>query len=211
MIIDMNAIAGLKAYQWLASTVVPRPVAWVSTLSREGVGNLAPFSFFQVLTGTPPTVMISPLHMNDGSLKDTARNIIDTGEFVISLVPHAMVDAMNETSPSFAHGVNEFEQVGIEQAPSLHVKPPRVLKSPVSLECQAVQIQPYPPEQPSCHLILGRVLTMHIDEAVLDAQGQVDPAKLDLVSRMGGAWYGRTHSDANFTLSRPKGWDQRKG
>jgi len=107
--------------------------------------------------------------------------------------------------------VSEFEQAGVEAAPSLHVKPARVLKSPVSFECQAVQVQPYPAEQPSCHLILGRVLTMHIDEAVLDAQGQVDPARLDLVSRMGGAWYGRTNTDANFTLARPKAWDQRKG
>jgi flavin reductase (DIM6/NTAB) family NADH-FMN oxidoreductase RutF len=208
MIIDMAETGASRAYQWLASTVTPRPVAWVSTLSHSGEGNLAPFSFFQVITGDPPTVMISPLHRGDGGLKDTVLNIQATGEFVISLVPFALVDAMNECSASYPHGVSEFERAGVAPAASTRVKPPRVAASPVSLECMAVQCQPYPADRPSCHVILGRVLAMHIDDAVLGADGRVDPVRLDLVSRMGGDWYGRTVSDANFTLGRPQGWDQ---
>ena len=208
MIIDLDQASAASAYQWLASTVTPRPVAWVSTLSGEGQGNLAPFSFFQVITGDPPTVMISPLHRPDGGLKDTVLNIQATGDFVISLVPFALVDAMNECSVSYPHGVSEFERAGVAPAASTRVKPPRVAASPVSLECMAVQCQPYPAGKPSCHLILGRVLALHIDEAVLGEDGRVDPARLDLVSRMGGSWYGRTKAEANFTLGRPQGWDQ---
>ena len=208
MIIDMDQTSAGRAYQWLASTVTPRPVAWVSTLSAEGQGNLAPFSFFQVITGDPPTVMISPLHRDDGGLKDTVLNIQASGEFTISLVPFALVDAMNECSVSYPHGVSEFAQAGVAPADSTKVKPPRVAASPVSLECVAVQCQPYPADKPSCHLILGRVVALHVDEAVLDENGRVDPARLDLVSRMGGDWYGRTSAEANFKLGRPHGWDQ---
>lgn len=206
MFLDFSQVDPRQAYSWLASTVIPRPVAWVSTVSADGVHNLAPFSFFQMITGKPPTIMISPLVQRDGSLKDTVRNAQHSGQMVVNLVSVEMADAMNETSFSYDADISEFERVNIATAPSTLIQPLRVAQAPVSLECEVVSCTPYPADAPSCHMILGRVLAAHFDERVLNEQQLPDPAKLNLLSRMGGDWYGRTRSDANFTLARPLGW-----
>lgn len=209
MIIDFTKTDPLLAYQWLTATVTPRPIAWVSTRSAQGISNLAPFSFFQVVTGTPPTVMLSPLVQGDGSLKDTVRNIQETGEFVVNLVPFAMADRMNATAFGYEHGISEFERCHIPSQASEHVHPLRVDGASVSFECRMAALYPYPEHKPSCHIILGEVLLAHIDESILDERGRVDPARLDIIARMGGKWYSRTRSEANFELSRPSGWDDR--
>jgi flavin reductase (DIM6/NTAB) family NADH-FMN oxidoreductase RutF len=209
MIIDFAATDPLVAYQWLTATVTPRPIAWVSTLSADGVSNLAPFSFFQVVTGHPPTVMISPLVQGDGSLKDTVRNIQDTGEFVVNLVPFALADQMNATAFGYEHGISEFERCEIGHLPAERIHPYRVQGATVSFECKVATIHPYPADKPSCHIILGEVLLAHLDESILDEKGRVDPMRLDIIARMGGKWYSRTQSDANFELARPAGWDRR--
>ncbi|HEV8693536.1 MAG TPA: flavin reductase family protein [Lysobacter sp.] len=203
MIIDFTTTDPRSAYLWLSSTVTPRPIAWVSTLSAEGVPNLAPFSFFQVVTGAPPTLMLSPLLQSDGSIKDTVRNIQDTGEFVINLVPFAMADRMNATAFNYEHGVNEFERCDVASAASESVQPLRVKEATVSFECKLASLQPYPEHNPSCHIILGEVLVAHIDESALDERGHADPARLDLIARMGGKWYSRTKSEENFEMARP--------
>ena len=207
MLIDFAELDTRMAYFWMASTITPRPVAWVSTCSAEGVTNLAPFSFFQMITPSPPTLMISPLLHPNGSMKDTARTIQQTGEFVVNLVPFPMVEAMNASSFSFAPDQSEVERCNITTLASTLVRPPRVAGVAVSFECKMVSVTPYPAAVPSCHVILGEVLLAHIDENILEATGQIDPVKLDLVSRMGADWYGRTSGDANFTLQRPQGWD----
>jgi flavin reductase (DIM6/NTAB) family NADH-FMN oxidoreductase RutF len=206
MYIDFSEINARTAYYWLASTVTPRPVAWVSSLSADGVANLAPFSFFQVVTHTPPTLMICPLVNSDGSMKDTAANIAATGEFVVNLVPHSLVQQMNQTSFGYDRATSEWAQAGLTGLPSSKVKPQRVQGVPVSFECRRVSLTPYPAEAPSCYIILGEVLAAHIDESIVGANQQVDPMALDLVSRMGADWYGRTQSEANFELTRPAGW-----
>lgn len=195
----------------MASAIAPRPIAWVSSRSKDGIVNLAPFSFFQMVTATPPTLMISPLRQSDGSLKDTTRNIIETGEFVVNLVPHELREKMNATSFSFPGDVSEIEQCGIATQAAERVKPPRVIGVPVSFECRLASAQPYPADKPSCHIILGEVLIAHIDDRVLDEHGHIDPRKLDLISRMGGDWYGRINSDDNFKMTRPQGWDKPAG
>lgn len=207
MLIDF-ATEPRKAYSWMASTITPRPVAWVSTRSLAGIINLAPFSFFQMITGTPPTLMISPLLQADGSLKDTTRNIIASREFVVNLVPFSLVEKMNETSFSFAPDVSEVDQCAIPTLASERVAPRRVAGVPVSFECRVASVHPYPESSPSCHVILGEVLVAHVDDSILDQNGQVDPKRLDLVSRMGGDWYGRINSDNNFRLQRPHGWEK---
>jgi tetratricopeptide (TPR) repeat protein/flavin reductase (DIM6/NTAB) family NADH-FMN oxidoreductase RutF len=207
MLIDFSADPR-KAYGLMASAIAPRPIAWVCTQSKDGVVNLAPFSFFQMVTGTPPTLMISPLLQSDGSLKDTTRNIIETGEFVVNLVSHGMREKMNETSFSFPASVSEIEQCGIATLPAKRVQVPRVAGVPVSLECRVASVLPYPADKPSCHIILGEVLIAHIDDGVLDEHGRIDPRRLDLISRMGGDWYGRINSDDNFQMTRPQGWDK---
>lgn len=206
MRIDFAGLDARTAYFWMASTITPRPVAWVSTCSPDGVTNLAPFSFFQMITPAPPTLMISPLLHPNGSLKDTARNIEQTGEFVVNLVPFPLVGSMNASAYGFPPQDSEIDRCGIATIPSEKVRPPRVADVAASFECRMVSMSAYPTATPSCHIILGEVILAQIDERILDADGQVNPVKLDLVSRMGADWYGRTSGDANFSLARPLGW-----
>ncbi|QLC72261.1 flavin reductase family protein [Pseudomonas sp. LPB0260] len=201
MLIDFADLTPLEAYRWLASTVTPRPIAWVSSLSAEGVSNLAPFSFFQVISDQPPTLMVNVGSRDDGSLKDTLRNVQATGELVIQLVSFAQAEAMNASAAMLAHGVSEFEHCGIASEPSLKVRPPRVAGAVVTFECALAEAMPYPRERPNCHLVFARVLLAHVDDAVLNSQGRVDAGKLDLVGRLGGASYTRTRE--LFELQRP--------
>jgi len=165
MLIDFADLPARQAYFWLASTVTPRPVAWVSSLSAGGVANLAPFSFFQVVTHTPPTLMVCPLVNSDGSMKDTTNNIAATGEFVVNLVPHRLVEAMNQTSFGYPRDTSEFAQAGIASLPSTKVQPRRVSGAPVAFECRLVSLTPYPANTPSCAIILGEVVAAHVDES----------------------------------------------
>ncbi len=206
MLLDFTAMDRRTSYFWMASTIAPRPIAWVSSLSTDGVANLAPFSFFQMLTPKPPTLMISVQHHADGSLKDTARNIRDTGEFVVSLVAYPMVHAMNATSFAFDADTSEFERADIASDASHAVAPRRVRGAPMSFECKLASFQLYPESASTCAVILGEVVAAHADESIVGADGIIDPQKLDLVSRMGADWYGRTNSPENFTLPRPAGW-----
>ena len=208
MLIDFATLDARTAYFWMASTITPRPVAWVSTCSANGVHNLAPFSFFQMVTPSPPTLMLSPLLHPDGRMKDTARNIAETGELVVNLVPFALVERMNATSFSYGPGESESEHCDIATIAASMVRARRVADVPVSFECRLASLTAYPAETPSCHVILAQVIAAHIDARILDAGGQIDPVKLDLVSRMGADWYGRTTGEANFSLKRPEGWNR---
>ncbi len=206
MLLDFTTMDRRTAYFWMASTIAPRPVAWVSTVSADGNANLAPFSFFQMVTPHPPTLMICPQHNGDGTLKDTARNIQATGEFTVSLVPFSLVHQMNDTSFSFEHGTSEFDAANVTPARSHVVKPPRVAGSPMSFECRVSSFVLHPPGRATCAIILGEVLAAHADESIVGADGIINPVRLDIVSRMGADWYGRTNSTDNFTLPRPAGW-----
>lgn len=202
MQLDFSQISPLDAYRWLASTVTPRPIAWVSTLSADGVSNLAPFSFFQVISDDPPTLMVNISTRDDGELKDTLRNIRETGELVIHLVPFAKADLMNASAARLPHGISEFERCGIDSESSALVRAPRVSGAPVAFECRLVEVQPYPKANPNCHLVFAQVLLAHIDDAVLTEAGRVDPQRMDLVGRLGGSHYTRTQD--TFTLIRPE-------
>ena len=201
MLLDFAALTPLEAYRWLASTVTPRPIAWVSSRSRDGVDNLAPFSFFQVISDQPPTLMLNVGSRDDGSLKDTLRNAQATGELVIQLVGMAQAEAMSASSANLPHGASEFAHCAIASQPSLRVAPPRVVGAPVAFECRVAEIQPYPRQAPNCHLIFAEVLLAHVDDAVLDEGGRIDPARLDLVGRLGGNAYVRTRDI--FRMQRP--------
>ncbi|PAU65286.1 flavin reductase [Pseudomonas sp. PIC25] len=201
MLIDFTRLTPLEAYRWLTATVTPRPIAWVSSLSREGVSNLAPFSFFQVISDEPPTLMVNIGLHDDGRLKDTLRNVQDTGELVIQLVTAKQAEAMNASSASLPHGVSEFEACGIASLPAERVAPPRVAGAPVAFECSLAEVQPYPRDNPSNYLIFARILLAHIDPEILDERGRVDPRKLDLIGRLGGSGY--THTREVFEMPRP--------
>lgn len=201
MQLDFSALTPLDAYRWLASTVTPRPIAWVSSVSRDGISNLAPFSFFQVISDAPPTLMVNVNLRDDGSLKDTLRNVQASGELVIQLVSCAQAEAMNASAAHLPHGVSEFEHCGIASLASERVGVPRVAGAAVAFECRVAQVLAYPPDAPNCHLIFAEVLLAHVDDAVLNDKGRIDPHKLDLVGRLGGMAYTRTRD--SFEMRRP--------
>ncbi len=201
MQLDFSGLSGADAYRWLSSTVTPRPIAWVSTLSADGVANLAPFSFFQVICEDPPTLLVNIARQADGTLKDTARNVRETGELVIHLVSHALAGPMNMTSATLAPGQSEFDHAGLESVPSTRVQPRRLARAAVAFECKVAEIKPYPAENPRWSLIFARVLVAHIDDAVLADERHIDIGKLDTVGRLGGSDYATTRD--RFAMKRP--------
>lgn len=200
MYYDLSKTETAIAYKLLAATVVPRPIAWTVTRSKSGIINAAPFSFFNVVGSAPPTVVLGILSDPEKGLKDTARNITETGEFVINLVPVSLVESMNLTSIDAPADVSEIEMARIPTTPSIHVSPPRISTSPVSFECINQTSLVTGPNQ---ILIVGRVVAIHIaDEFMKDpVRGHVDTLKLDLVARTFGAGYARIGEP--FDLSRP--------
>jgi flavin reductase (DIM6/NTAB) family NADH-FMN oxidoreductase RutF len=201
MILDFAALSVRDAYQWMVTTILPRPIAWVSTISPDGKTNLAPFSFFQGITANPPTLMFVPVNNRDGAKKDTMRNIELVPEFVVNLVPHALAAAMNDTAALLPYGESEFSRFGIEPAPSLKVRPPRVAASPVAFECVLDRIVHIGEGPLAANVVFGRIVSAHIRDDVLGPGGLPESAKLDLVGRLGGEDYTTTREA--FSLRRP--------
>jgi flavin reductase (DIM6/NTAB) family NADH-FMN oxidoreductase RutF len=184
--IDPTELPAREAYHLLISIVVPRPIAWVSTVGVDGTLNLAPFSFFNAVGGNPPTVMFS-VGRRSGQPKDTLRNVQETGEFVVNLANQALAEAMVQTSGDWSYEVNEFEMAGLELAPSVEVKPPRVAMAPAALEAKLTQVVPV--EGTDSTMILGRVIRYHLREGLLRPNGLVDATLLQPVARLGGNEY----------------------
>jgi flavin reductase (DIM6/NTAB) family NADH-FMN oxidoreductase RutF len=188
------------AYRLLISTVIPRPIAWVSSLGADGSANLAPFSFFNVINGTPPIVMIS-VGSRRGQKKDTLRNVEETGEFVVNMVSMDLVDAMNQSSGEWDYEVSEFEMAQLETAASIDVKPPRVAAAKAAMEAKLTRILPLDVEGGSSTLIFGQVVRIHLDETILRPDGLVDADLLQPVARLGGPEYAALGKV--FSLDRP--------
>ena len=198
---DTRAQAPGFTYKLITATVTPRPIAWVSTLSADGVGNAAPFSFFNAMGSDPPTVVLGLMRDPVRGLKDTCQNILDTGEFVVNLVNVAMAAAMNETCVNAPAGVDEMALAGLETEPSQRVKPPRIKGAPVQFECSLLSAVVTGPNQT---IAIGRIEIIHIGDAYLiDAErGHVDNAKLDLIARLhGSGWYQK--GGERFEMVRP--------
>lgn len=172
--------------------VAPRPIAWVSTLDAQGTANLAPFSYFNLLANRPPTVVFSCANPDDRREKDTLANIRGSGQFVINLVSRELLEQMHSTSTPVAAGVSEFEQFGIEPAPSETVRPPRVRHAPASLECELLQLVPIAPELPQDiggTAIIGRIVGLHLERRFIDGNGRFDSRAARLMARLGGNMY----------------------
>ncbi|HEY4988806.1 MAG TPA: flavin reductase family protein [Opitutaceae bacterium] len=201
MLLDFTTLPVRSAYQWMTSTILPRPIAWVSTISPDGRTNLAPFSFFQGVTANPPTLMFVPVNNREGEKKDTVRNIELVPEFVVNLVPHALAKTMNDTAALLPYGESEFSRFGVVPAPSSKVRPPRVEASPVAYECVLDRIVPIGTGPLAANVVFGRIVAGHIRDDVLGPGGLPDSAKLDLVGRLGGEDYATTRE--TFSLVRP--------
>ncbi len=209
MLFDFDTLPAADRYKLLVSTVVPRPVAWVVTQDGAGLVNAAPYSFFNAFSSNPAVVGIGCGPRPEGTAKDTLANIKATGQFVVCLVPHALVEQMNVTATEFGPEVNEIAEAGLTQAASSKVKPPRIAESPVAMECETFQLVPAGEHT----IVLGKVLAMHVrDDAVMDpVKHYIDTPKLDLVGRMHGrGWYTRTTDRIEVPRISLKDWEARK-
>ena len=199
--IDPETLKARDMYQWMVSTVIPRPIAWVSTVDVNGIGNLAPFSFFNGVCAQPPTLMFCPANDRFGRQKDTLLNIEATGEFVLHLVPFHLAGKMNATAASLPRGVSEFEHCGVESVPATKVRPRRIPGVPVAFECRLDRVVRISEGPIGGNVVFGRIVQFHVDDAVLGPDGRPDPIKLDLVARAGGDQYMRLGE--LFSLVRP--------
>ena len=184
MIIDPSELDPQRVYKLLIGSVVPRPIAWTSTLSPEGIPNLAPYSFFTVASRNPPTLCVSVGERPSGEPfpKDTLRNIEETGEFVVNVVSLPLANAMYESSRDHAPGVDEFEAAGLTAAPCEVVKAPRVAEAPVSMECTLDRVVPIGTD----HLVLGRMVRLHVRDELYGQTGRINTTGLDPLGRLAG-------------------------
>lgn len=199
MELDLVGTHAHRAYQILASLVTPRPIAWVTTVGPDGVVNAAPFSFFNVLGAEPPIVGFCPADRDDGTPKDTARNIRLNHEFVVNLVDESVAGAMNRTAASLPYGISELAGLGLTTLPSSVVKPPRIAEAPASLECQewgTLQIG-------DNRLIIGLVKRVHVRDEFIDPTSlRILGDRMKTVGRMSAPhWY--CHSTDRFEMIRP--------
>jgi flavin reductase (DIM6/NTAB) family NADH-FMN oxidoreductase RutF len=208
MIVSPSELPYSEFYSLLISSVVPRPIAWVSTVNAAGQPNLAPFSFFNAVCADPPLLAFAPglrrprqPNAVHGEAKDTLRNVRETKEFVVNVVTYELAEAMNLTSGEYDASVNEFELAKLTPQPSEIVRAPRVAESPVSFECKLHQILDFSSSPTSGSLVIGKIVSIYIDDAHLK-EGKLDRDSLDLVGRMGGIQYTRTTQ--RFEMVRPK-------
>jgi flavin reductase (DIM6/NTAB) family NADH-FMN oxidoreductase RutF len=197
--VDPATLSEDAAYFWQIATILPRPIAWTSTLNEDGSANLAPFSFFTGVSSDPPTCLICVSRNGRGEKKDTWRNIERTGEFVVHVVTDALAAQMNLTSRGVAYGVDELAAAGLTRIPADKVAAPRVAESPVAMECRLERIVEV--GRAGTAVIIGEIVLWHVRDDLL-VNGRLDTGRLDAIGRMAGSGYVRTRD--RFDMPRPK-------
>lgn len=193
-----------QLHAYLLGAIAPRPICFASTIDEDGNMNLSPFSFFNVFGSKPPILVFSPARrVRNNTIKHTLENAIRIKEVVINVVNYAIVQQMSLASCEYDKGVNEFEKAGLTPIASEMVKPFRVKESPVQLECKVLEVKATGEEGGAGNLVICEVVCMHINDAVLNEQLQIDPHKIDLVARMGGDFYCRASGNAVFEVAKP--------
>lgn len=193
-----------KLHGYLLGAVAPRPIAFASTMDKDGNPNLAPFSFFNVFGSNPPIAIFSPARKGkDNTTKNTYENIIETMEVVINVVNYNMVHQVSLASAEYPKGENEFIKAGFTPEKSEMIKPFRVKESPVQMECKVRQVIPLGNKAGSGNLVIAEILLIHINESILDKDGNIDPHGIDLVARMGRDFYCRASGDSVFEVEKP--------
>lgn len=194
-------LSGREGYKLLTGSLVPRPIAWVSTVSADGVNNLAPFSFFTGATGSPPFVMFCPGRPN-GNMRDTHANVVATGEFCVNFVDEDSAEAMNLSAADLPSDQDEFVYAGVTPVPCERIAAPRVAESKIAFECKLHAIHELEPDGNGTVIIIGRIVMFHIDDSIYLGDHKVDIANLKPVGRLAGNSYARTNE--LFDLIRPK-------
>ncbi len=201
---DPELLDTRTVHKLLSASIAPRPIAFASTVDAKGNVNLSPFSFFNVFSSNPPILIFSPARrVRDNTTKHTLQNAAETKEVVINIVDFPIVEQMSASSKEYAKGVNEFIESGLTEVPSLKVKPPRVLESPVSFECVVDNIISLGEHGGAGQLVIAKVVHIHVKSEVLDANNEINSEQLDLVARLGGDWYTRVTKDSIFKIPKP--------
>lgn len=194
----------MQLQNYLQYAIAPRPICFASTIDADGNVNLSPFSFFNMFSTNPPICIFSPARrVRDNTTKHTLENVLAVKECVINIVDYSMVQQMSLASTEYAKGVNEFEKAGFSMLESHVVKPPRVAEAPVQLECVVNQVIPLGENHGAGNLVLAEIKLIHIKEEILDIEGKIDQAKIDLVARLGGDWYCRVTPESLFKVAKP--------
>lgn len=196
---ELSDFAGIDRYKLLTGLIVPRPIGWIGTIDTDGVRNLAPYSFFNCVSATPPTVVVGTGH-RAGSPKDTLSNLRDTGVFTVSIVTEGVVEAMNATSAEVPPDVDEFTEAGLTAVVGTSVEAPYVGEAKAALECEVNQIIPLG-DPPTSWLVIGDVRIIHVEDDLLDGT-RIDPHRLEAIGRFAGAGYCTTVGGL-FSLERP--------
>jgi len=203
-----------KLQAYLQGAIAPRPIAFASTIDKNGIVNLSPFSFFNLFSTKPPILIFSPSRrVRDNTIKHTLENVREVPEVVVNIVSYNMVEQTSLASCEYPKGVNEFVKAGFTELDSVKVKPPRVAESPASFECKVNQVISLGDEGGAGNLIVCEILLAHFKEDILDSSKNIDPQKLDAVARMGGDFYCRVHGENIFEVPKPNtklgiGFDQ---
>ncbi|MDP8922772.1 MAG: flavin reductase family protein [Chloroflexota bacterium] len=201
MFFDAAALSSRDAYRLMIGSIVPRPIAWASTVSAGGHGNLAPFSFFTAVTSAPPTLCFSASHRGGGP-KDTLQNVAETGEFVVNVVDEDVAEAMNLTSEEAPPEVDELRLAKLTPAPSRLVRPPGVAEAPIRMECRLDRLVDVGRAPDGATLVLGEIVAWHVRDDLLDAERmRIRIDRLLAVGRLAGDWYTRTRDQ--FEMIRP--------
>lgn len=201
--ISPQDLSTAKLHGYLLGAVSPRPVAFASTIDKEGNVNLSPFSFFNVFSANPPILIFSPARRGrDNTTKHSYENVLEIPEVVINIVSFEMVQQASLASTEYAKGVNEFEKAGFTELASDIVKPPRVAEAPVQLECKVNEVISLGKEGGAGNLVICEVVKLHIRKDILDENGVIDPYKIDTIARLGGNWYSRA-KEGLFQVAKP--------
>lgn len=203
MHVALSELAPSERHAWLTPLITPRPIAFVSTLSAQGIGNLAPFSFFAMGGQNPQSIAFCPIADRHGAPKDTLRNIIETGEFVINIVSRAMAERVNQASGAYPSDVDEFDITGFTRAPSVQVLPPRVEEAPAAMECRLFQLVPHGSGAQHSTWVIGEVVALHVRDEYLSADGRPDTARIQPAARLGRDEWASVTPEVMFRLTRP--------
>lgn len=205
MQIDIQKLEPAQRQAWLLHAVAPRPIAFASTIDKDGKVNLSPFSFFNLFSSNPAIVIFSPARrVRDNTIKHTLENVMETMEVGINICDFDMVQQISLTSCEYAKGINEFEKAGFTEQKAVLIKPPLVKEAKIKLECKVIEIKSLGENKGAGQLIIAEVLMLHVAESILnDEQSNIDQTKINLIARLGGDWYCKTDINNLFKVPKP--------